>query len=114
MNLHGRSNTGILSLLLLVFCALFAPEARAQVQIFQHCDFGGWTANFSGTGNFNLADLQSRGGINNDASSIKVAPGFRVTLFSGDNQTFRSIVKTADDSCLVDDSFNDVLTSLRI
>jgi hypothetical protein len=104
-------------LLLCGAAALAAPTAMAQtpiVTIFQHCDFGGWQANFTTTGSFNTAALQAAGGINNDASSIKVAPGFKVTLFDGNNQTGNSIVVTANDNCFVADNFNDVLSSLKI
>jgi chitinase len=85
------------------------------VQLFQHCSFGGWVASFTGTGNFNTADIVSRGGVDNDASSIKVAPGFRATLFNGNQQTGTSLVVNAGDtSCLVASNFNDVVSSLRI
>src|SRR5262245_50677205 len=105
-----------LSLLVLV---LFVPMvATAQdVQIFQHCDFGGWTANFTLTGDsatFNTADILSRSGLDNDASSIKIKPGFRVTLFDGNNQSGRSLVLTTDNTCFVDENFNDILSSIRI
>src|ERR1043165_1360586 len=62
------------------------PLGTPIVQLFQHCSFGGWAASFTGTGNFNTADIVSRGGLDNDASSIKIAPGFRVTLFDGNQQ----------------------------
>ena len=87
------------------------------VQLFQHCSFGGWEADFDGTGNFNAADIVSRGGLNNDASAIKIAPGFKATLFDGNQQTGASIVLTAGDTtCFADANlnFNDVLSSLRI
>jgi chitodextrinase len=85
------------------------------VQLFQHCSFGGWVANFTGTGNFNTADVVSRGGLDNDASSIRVAAGFRVTVFNGNQQTGGSVVFTAGDhACFVANDFNDLLSSLRI
>jgi hypothetical protein len=86
------------------------------VQVFQHCGFTGWTASFTTTGNFNTADLVSRGAIDNDASSIKVAAGFKVTLFDGNQQTGTSVVVTAGDTtCFTAPvNFNDVLSSLRI
>jgi chitodextrinase len=85
------------------------------VQLFQHCSFGGWVANFTGTGNFNTADIVGRGGLDNDASSIKIAPGFKATLFDGNQQTGASVVFNAGDtSCFVASNFNDVLSSLRI
>ena len=85
------------------------------VQVYQHCNFGGWVANFTTTGNFNTADLVSRGGIDNDASSIKIAAGFKATLFNGNGQTGTSLVLNAGDTaCLVASNFNDILSSLRI
>jgi hypothetical protein len=85
------------------------------VQLYQHCNFGGWVANFTGTGNFNTADIVSRGGLDNDASSIRVAAGYRVTAFNGNQQTGASVVFTAGNTaCFVSNSFNDVLSSLRI
>ena len=89
--------------------------ATPIVQLFQHCSFGGWVANFTGTGNFNTADIVSRGGVDNDASSIKIAPGFKATLFNGNQQTGASLVVNAGDTaCFVASNFNDVLSSLRI
>jgi hypothetical protein len=87
------------------------------VQLFQHCSFGGWAASFTGTGNFNTADIVSRGGLDNDASSIKIAAGFRVTLFDGNQQGGASVVLTAGDTtCFTaaNINFNDRLSSLRI
>jgi chitodextrinase len=85
------------------------------VQLYQHCSFGGWVANFTGTGNYNTGDITSRGGLNNDASSIRVAAGYKVTVFDGDNQTGGSVTYTAGDhTCFVSQGFNDVLSSLRI
>jgi len=84
------------------------------VQVFQHCSFGGWAASFTAAGSFNTADLVGRGGVDNDASSIKVAPGFKVTLFDGNQQSGGSIVVTAGDTACFPAAFNDVLSSLRI
>lgn len=91
------------------------PGGTPIVQVYQHCNFGGWVASFTGTGNFNTADLVSRGGIDNDASSIRVGAGFKATLFNGNGQTGTSLVLNAGDTaCLVASNFNDVLSSLRI
>jgi chitinase len=83
------------------------------VQIYQHCNFGGWVANFTAAGSFSTAELVSRGGIDNDASAVKVATGFKVTLFDGAGQTGNSVVLTAGDTACLN-NFNDVLSSLRI
>jgi hypothetical protein len=86
----------------------------AIVQLFQHCAFGGWQANFNNTGNVSTAQLQAAGGVNNDASSIRVASGFRAVLFTGDNQTGTAVTVTGENSCFVGINFNDVLSSMRI
>jgi hypothetical protein len=85
------------------------------VQLFQDCNFGGWSARFTATGNVNTAAIVSAGGRDNDASAIKIAAGFKATLFDGDQQTGTSVVVTAGDTaCLVGVNFNDLLSSLRI
>jgi len=85
------------------------------VKVFQHCNFAGWSASFTQTGDFNAADLVARGGVDNDASSVQVATGFKATLYDGDGRTGSSIVLTAGQTaCLVGLGFNDVLSSLRI
>jgi type 1 glutamine amidotransferase/glucose/arabinose dehydrogenase len=84
------------------------------VQLFQHCNFGGWAASFGAAGNYSRAQIVSAGGLDNDASSLKVASGFKVTLFDGDAQTGTSIVLTADSPCFVAQGFNDQLSSMRI
>lgn len=91
--------------------------AAPIVRLFQDCNFGGWEADFTGTGNFNTADIVSRGGIDNDASAIRVAPGFKVTLFAADQETGVSVtVGAGDTACFTASNlnFNDVLSSLRI
>jgi chitinase len=91
------------------------PSGTPIVQLYQDCNFGGWVANFTATGNYNTADIVSRGGVNNDASSIRIAAGFKVTVFDGDNQTGASVVfKAGDTPCFVAFNFNDILSSLRI
>jgi len=87
------------------------------VQVFENCGFQGWTASFTTTGNFATADLVSRGGVDNAASSISIAPGFKVTLFDGNQETGASVVLTAGETtCFTaaNLNFNDLASSLRI
>jgi chitinase len=93
------------------------PPPTPIVQVFQDCGFAGWSASFTATGNFSTADLVSRHGLDSDASSIKIAAGFKVTLFDGDQETGASVVLTAGDTTCFTASninFNDRLSSLRI
>src|SRR5262245_37098407 len=111
---RSRPGGALRTVLAAAACSALAPMATAQVQVFQHCNFGGWSATFTGPGSFNTSALTSRGGRNNDASSIRVAPGFVVTLFDGDQQTGASVTFSGNDSCFTNDNFNDRLSSLRI
>jgi Beta/Gamma crystallin len=89
-------------------------SAAANVQLYQHCNFGGWQANFNSPGNVSLGQVLAAGGLNDDASSIRIAPGYRVTLFQHDGQTGTSVTLTGDNSCFVGIGFNDILSSMRI
>ncbi len=79
----------------------------------EHCGYGGYGAALP-VGSYSLAQLLARG-IGNDAlSSLRVSPGYQVTLYQDDNFTGRSVTKTADAWCLVDDGFNDLASSLVV
>ncbi|MBT1704326.1 beta-1,3-glucanase family protein [Chryseosolibacter indicus] len=65
-------------------------------------------------GDYNLAALNSRGILNNDISSLRVTPGYKVTLYDNDNFTGTSLVITSDNSCLVGPGWNDRATSIRV
>ncbi|ACE84459.1 family 16 glycosylhydrolase [Cellvibrio japonicus] len=87
--------------------------ASAKVTVFQHCNYGGWSVGLD-VGSYNLAALQSRGFIDNDASSLRVAAGYEAVLYQGNNFTGTSRVVTADDDCLVNEGFNDNVTSVIV
>jgi hypothetical protein len=84
-----------------------------QAQVFQNCSYAGWSASF-GIGSYNTAAILANGGINNDASSLKIPAGLKVTLYDGDHFTGDSLVLTADASCLKNNSFNDKASSFRV
>ncbi len=106
---------GTRSVVVLAATLVGAGGGTPIVQIYQHCDFAGWAASFTGTGSFDTAAITSRQGVDNDASAIKVAAGYKVTLYDGNNQSGNSVVLSAGDSaCLVNQGFNDVLSSLKI
>jgi hypothetical protein len=91
--------------------------APAIVQLFQDCSFGGWSVSFTAAGDINTADLVGRGGLDNDASSIKIASGWKVTLFDADHEGGASVVLHAGDTTCFTAAgiaFNDRLSSLRI
>jgi hypothetical protein len=82
--------------------------------VYQHCSYGGYAIPLP-VGTYTLANLLSRGMLkDNDISSLRVTSGYRVILYDGDNATGATLTKTADDDCLVNDSFNDRATSVRV
>jgi len=84
-----------------------------RVELFQHTSYGGWAAGFV-LGNYTMSQIVAAGGVNDDASSVKVPSGYKVTLYTGDNFTGTAIVKTANDSSIVDDGINDAVSSIKV
>jgi len=83
------------------------------VRLHQDCDYGGWSAGYR-VGAYTAAQIAAGGGKDNDASSIRVAAGYTVTLFADDNFQGATLVKTANDSCFVDDGWNDRASSMIV
>ncbi len=81
--------------------------------ISQNCSFTGWNVGLE-VGAYTLTDLQSRGFVNNDASSIQLTNGYEAVFYDNDDFTGQSITVSASDDCLVDQSFNDVASSVVI
>lgn len=87
--------------------------SSGPVSAYQHCDFGGWKASLD-VGSYNLAALQARGFVNDDASSLQVASGYEAVLYKDNNFTGASVVVKATDNCLVNEGFNDNVTSIVV
>jgi beta-glucanase (GH16 family) len=83
------------------------------VTAYQDCNYGGNAVGLP-VGSYTMSQLQARGLPNDYISSVRVQSGYQIRLYQDDNFTGASIVKTADDACLVDDSFNDAATSLVV
>jgi hypothetical protein len=80
---------------------------------YKDCNYGG-TAVGLAAGSYTLSRLQSFGIVNDDISSLQIQNGYRVTLYWDDNYAGSTLVKTANDACLVDDGWNDKVSSLVI
>lgn len=65
-------------------------------------------------GNYNLGDLQAKGILNDDISSIKVSDGYKVIAYWDSNFSGASTVFTSNNSCLVNIGWNDQISSLKI
>jgi hypothetical protein len=102
-----------LSITLSIGLGLAAAQSEAQVTVYQHTNFGGTSGAF-GVGEYRLSALQARGVANDWISSVRVASGHTVTFFANDNFGGATLVKTADDSTLVNDDWNDRVSSMRV
>ncbi|MEI6823719.1 MAG: T9SS type A sorting domain-containing protein [Bacteroidota bacterium] len=83
------------------------------IALFQDCNYGGYSAGF-GIGKYTMSNIKFHGVHDNDVSSVKVQAGYKITFYKDDNFMGDSLIKTADESCLVGDSFNDVVSSFKI
>ncbi|REG94779.1 glycoside hydrolase family 76 protein [Flavobacterium aquicola] len=81
------------------------------MNVFQGADFTGYNVALD-IGDYTLAQLQSKGILDNDISSFKLSKGFKVTLYEGDNFTGESKDFTSDNVLTAD--WNNKATSLRI
>jgi hypothetical protein len=80
---------------------------------YKDCSYGGNAVSLP-AGSYTLAQLQAKGILNDDISSLKVRSGYKVTLYWDNNFAGTTLVKTADDDCLVNDNWNDKASSLVI
>ena len=80
--------------------------------IYQDIYYGGYSVNV-GEGEFNTKRMAVYGIKNNDMSSLKVAKGYKITVYDGDNFTGNSKVYTSDCNWVGGD-WNDKMSSFRI
>ncbi len=96
------------------YVRVYAPDGGSGVAtVYQHCSYGGYAVALP-EGRYTLGQMQQRGIFNDNVSSVRVSPGYQVTLFRDDNFAGRSLNKTADGSCLQRDGFNDQASSLIV
>lgn len=81
--------------------------------LYQDCNGGGYAVSL-GVGSYMLGDLQAMGVATDDISSVDVASGYTLTLHRDYNFTGGSLSKTSNDACLVDDGFNDDVSSVIV
>jgi len=89
-----------------------APQPIA-VSLFQDINYGGYGV-YLPVGNYTLAQLQAFGARNDDITSLKVAPGYQVTLYADNNFSGASTVITSDVSLLDVTNWNDKVSSIRV
>ncbi len=89
------------------------PPSTGAATIYQHCSYGGYAVSLE-KGNYTRDQLIGLGAIDNDISSVKVKSGYQATLYFDDNFSGKSIIKTGNTNCLVNDGFNDQVTSIIV
>jgi hypothetical protein len=109
----SQDGTGAYSLLSAIRSEIGTTQPTGVASVYQHCSYGGYSANLN-EGSYTLSQLQALGVRNDDLSSLKVNAGYKVTLYEGDNFTGRSVAKTGNADCLVNDSFNDITSSIVV
>jgi hypothetical protein len=88
-------------------------SSTSVATFYKDCNYGGAAVGLA-AGSYTLSRLQSFGIVNDDISSLQIQSGYRVTLYWDDNYAGATLVKTANDACLVDDGWNDKVSSLVI
>jgi hypothetical protein len=84
-----------------------------KASVFQDCQYKGWAKQLA-IGNYTMAQLAALGVTNDAISSISVPAGIKIQLYQGDNFTGSSITLTADNNCLIDEAFDDNVSSLKV
>ncbi|MGQ1947042.1 carbohydrate-binding protein [Geofilum sp. OHC36d9] len=87
--------------------------STGPVTLYQDCNYGGYAVNIS-EGRYTLSQLQSLGIINDDISSVNVQNGYKVVLYQDDNFIGTTVSLSNSDDCLVDEDFNDKISSVVV
>lgn len=85
----------------------------AAATFYKDCNYSGLGISLP-TGNYTLSQLLSHGILNDDISSIHVNSGYQTTVYTNDNYGGTSLLVNTNNSCLVNNSFNDLISSLKI
>ena len=94
------------------------PPASGVATLYRDCNYGG-TATSLPAGDYTLSQLQAKGMLDNDLSSLQVNAGYQLVLYENDNFTGASLTLTANAGCLVSNprgagNWNDQASSLRV
>jgi len=84
-----------------------------SIIVYKDCNFGGYAIGLN-EGDYTLAQLKALGVNNDDISSLKVKLGFKIIGYADDNFSGASVTLTGDDACLVDNGWNDMISSVRV
>ncbi|PSL30667.1 T9SS type A sorting domain-containing protein [Chitinophaga ginsengisoli] len=97
----GYSNYGSLG----SYAITGSVSATTAATVYKDCNYGGYAVGLT-VGSYTLSQLQARGVVNDDISSLKVASGYEAILYKDDNFSGDAYLFRGDFSCLVDLSLN--------
>lgn len=81
--------------------------------MYKDCNYGGYAVSLP-VGSYNLSDMNARGILNDDISSLRVNAGYEVQLFWDANFSGASTVISGNNTCLVNNGWNDQASSLIV
>ena len=87
------------------------PASSLKAEVYQHCQFSGWSVSLA-PGDYPLSALL--GFTDNDMSSIRLPDGWTATLCDGTALDGASMTASSTDACLVNEGFNDRVSSIVI
>lgn len=109
--LVGRYNNAVSSVV--VRKKASATAATPIATLYVHCNYRGGSVQLP-AGQYNRQALKDKSVGENTVSSIKIAPGYRATIFDGAQFNSDKVVITGDDDCLDNDDMNEKMSSIII
>lgn len=95
---------------------VYTGTSATGVTFYQDINYGGTVTSAIPKGTYTLAQLQAYGFVDNWASSVKIPTGWTVTMYSGNNSTGTSWIRTSNTAnfTTLSPNANDVVTSVKI
>jgi len=113
--LHATPSTTLMSwdCVSSVVALQVARPSTAVAIFYKDCNFGG-SAQSLPVGDFTMASMKAHFINDDDISSVRVKNGYKAILCWDDNFSGATLQTTGENSCLVDEGWNDKATSLRV
>ena len=102
-------------IMLTTFLILLNAQSSTPVTLYEDCHFQGWAVPLE-VFSYSSVELNALGTdyVKKNVSSIKVASGYQVTLYSGGKFNGKKLTLTGNEECLVAGGFNDRMMSIKI
>ncbi len=94
----GYSNYG--SLGSYAITGTIGSSSTSVATVYKDCDYGGYAIGLP-VGSYTLSQLQARGVLNDDVSSLRIGSGYEAVLYKDDNFLGDAYVLRGDFACLV-------------